>query len=57
MKLNSLNLNDLQKKKEKEFVEEIDQKGGKTGGRGMKGQNLELVFQLMDLKEVRCLFI
>ena len=24
MKLNSLNLNDLQKKKEKEFVEELD---------------------------------
>ena len=38
MKLNSLNLNDLQKKKEKRVCRGIGSGKGKTGGRGMKGQ-------------------
>ena len=38
MKLNSLNLNDLQKKKRKRICRGIGSGKGKTGGRGMKGQ-------------------
>ena len=38
MKLKSLNLKDLQKKKRKRICRGIGSGKGKTGGRGMKGQ-------------------
>ena len=38
MKLNSLNLKELNNKKKREFVRGIGSGKGKTGGRGVKGQ-------------------
>ena len=57
MKLNSFNLSEQSKKKRKRICRGIGSGKGKTGGREVKVKNQELVFQLMDLKEDKCLFI